>query len=65
MLKSGNLRAEKIKYKDGIGCCVWYPMGEDEDEMGLCFDFEYEDIDAFIEILHKIKWVKPKVYEEK
>ena len=40
-------------------------MGEDEDEMGLCFDFEYEDVDAFIEILHKIKWVKPKVYEEK
>ena len=48
--KSGNLRADKIQYKDGIGCCIWYPMqipndkGIMEEESGICFDFSFVDI---------------------
>lgn len=54
--KQGNLRGEKIEYKDGIGCCVWYPFkdGEDED-MGICFDFSFSDIEDFIALLNTLK----------
>ena len=64
MLKSGNLRGEKVKYEDGIGCCIWYPFqpeGEDE-EMGMCFDFDYNDIDDLMKLLQDLKAVEPEVY---
>ena len=53
MLKQGNLRAEKEEFEDGSGCCVWYPM-EDE-ESGVCFDFPIEDLDDLIILLNKLR----------
>ena len=50
MIKQGKLRGEKIAYPDGIGYTIWYPFayeGEDE-ESGICFDVDYEDIDDLI-----------------
>ena len=61
----GRLHGDKIKYKDGIGCCVWYlmPGGTDPDEdSGVCFDFSFEDIDDFISLLQELKEAKPDVY---
>jgi hypothetical protein len=63
--RQGNLRAEIIKYSDGVGCCVWYPMesdGENED-MGIAFDFHAIDIDDFIKLLEKLKSVDPDIYD--
>ena len=63
--KQGNLRGDKIKYPDGIGCCVWYPLktkGKDE-ETSICFDFSYSDIDDFIKLLKDLKKAKAIRYE--
>ena len=64
--KQGNLRAEIIEYSDGVGCCVWYPFAEDgeDEDAGVAFDFHAVDIDDFIELLKKLKSVKPDVYED-
>lgn len=63
MIKHGKLRADKILYEDGVGCTVWYPFGEECEEMGLCFDFALEDIADFIELLEKVKFAAPEVYD--
>ena len=47
-----------MKYPDGIGCCIWYPMsdtGNDEEGAGLCFDFAADDLDDMIAILNVMK----------
>ena len=66
--KQGKLRADKITYPDGIGCCVWYPLVErgkvEDEETGICFDFSYDDIDDFIKLLQKLKKAKANVYKE-
>lgn len=64
--KQGKLRGDKIKYPDGIGCCVWYPLklkGKNE-STGICFDFSYSDIDDFIKLLTKLKRAKADKYKE-
>jgi len=63
-VKSGKLRGDKVKFKDGIGCCVWYPFGDDED-CGVCFDFDFADIDDFIVLLEKLKRRKATIYKDK
>lgn len=56
--KSGNLRGEKILYKDGVGCCIWIPFKKDsdtiEEEPGLCFDFSGEDLPALRDLAHSL-----------
>jgi hypothetical protein len=64
MIKSGKYRGEKILYPDGIGCCIWTPLDEDDDS-GLCMDFSYEDIDEIILLLQDMKRVEAEPYEEK
>ena len=54
MLKSGNLRADKINFPDGDSCSVWYPFPDDE-ESGLCFDFSFSDIDDFSMLLKRLR----------
>ena len=63
-VKSGKLRGDKVKYKDGIGCCVWYPLDGDENS-GICFDFSFSDIDDFITLLGKLKKRKVTIYKRK
>ena len=67
IIKNGKLRGEKIKYPDGIGCCIWYPFpcekGEEE-ESGICFDFANDDIDELIGLLEKIKQAEPEIYHD-
>jgi len=62
-IKSGKLRGDKWKYKDGIGCCVWYPFDDNEDS-GICFDFSFDDIADFIVLLEKLKRRKVTIYKE-
>ena len=62
MIKTKKYRAEKILYPDGIGCSIWEPWGEDED-VGLCYDFKFDDIDEIITLLHKIKNADAEAYE--
>ena len=48
MLKSGNYRGEKVLYPDGIGCCIWLVIDPDDEDVGLAFDFPFDDIDDLI-----------------
>lgn len=50
MIKQGNFRGEKVSYPDGIGCCIWIPIDEEEDT-GICFDFSADAIDDMIYLL--------------
>ena len=61
-LKLGKFRAEKVKYRDGVGCCIWVVI-KDEDS-GLCFDFAEEDIDTMIALLENLKKIEPEIYNE-
>jgi hypothetical protein len=64
IIKQGRLRADKTLYTDGIGCSVWYPFNENNDEVGVCFDFSYEDINDFILLLQKLIEIEPDIYED-
>lgn len=61
--KSGNIRGDKVKYPDGIGCCIWHPFPDDENT-GVCWDFEFEDIDDIINLLITLKEAEPEIYKE-
>jgi hypothetical protein len=63
ILKSGKYRGEKILYPDGVGCCIWLPLDEDETG-GLAYDFSYEDIDEIISLLQTMKQTEPEVFQE-
>lgn len=67
--KRGRLRGDKVQYPDGIGCCIWYPFSElvddsDDEDTGLCWDFEFDDIDDLISLLQELKRAEPNIYEE-
>ena len=62
--KQGNLRADKIEYHDGIGCCVWYPIDDKTEDAGVCFDFDFSDIDNFIALLQQLKDAPAEKYED-
>jgi hypothetical protein len=63
ILKRGKLRADKVQYRDGVGCCVWYPFPGDDEE-GTCFDFSASDIDDFIALLQDLNAAEPDRCEE-
>lgn len=65
MIRKGKFAVDKVKYKDGIGCCIWYIIDEKNPDTGLCWDFSYKDLDTIIELLQGLKKVKPIIYKEK
>ncbi|MFX0084337.1 MAG: hypothetical protein ACFFAU_01585 [Candidatus Hodarchaeota archaeon] len=65
MISDGNISVEKVKYLDGIGCCIWYHISKKNKDVGICWDFSYKDIDKIIGLLKKLKKIKPRVYKEK
>ena len=65
LIKKGKFRLDKVEYSDGIGCCVWTPMDDDSEDCGICFDFDFEDIDSLIQIIKEAKTLTPEKYVEK
>ena len=61
--RCGNLRADKIQYDDGVGCCIWEPLDSNPDS-GVCWDFSYDEVDDVIALLQHLKTVEPEVYED-
>jgi len=60
MLRRGYLRAEKVEYPDGIMCCIWHVFpgveaGDDKEEMGICWDFPFEQLDDLITMLEELR----------
>ena len=64
MLKRGNFRGEKILYPDGVGYCIWIPLDQEDDSIGLAFDFPGEDIEDLIFLLNDLESIEPELYEE-
>lgn len=64
--KAGNLRGEKIAYKDGTGCCIWTPFKKDggDEEPGLCFDCNADDLEDLRKLVHTLIEAKPDVFVE-
>ena len=63
----GDLRADKIRYPDGVGCCIWYPLADDGGVLegaGPCFDFSAEDIPDMIRLLRTLQDAEPDVFED-
>jgi len=56
MLRKGEFRADKVEYEDGIGCCIWrlFPDSDDE-EIGMCWDFAYDELDDILFVLNGLK----------
>lgn len=60
MLKQGRLRGDRVRYDDGtIGRCVWYPISEELDDCGMCFDFSDEDANDLIELQRRLSETEP------
>jgi hypothetical protein len=59
----GDLRADKIQYPDGVGCCIWYPLAGTEDA-GICFDFHADDIPDMIKLLQTLQDAEPDVFKD-
>ena len=53
--KSGSLRADKILYRDGIGCSIWQMIDEEDEMCGLVMDFTMDDVDDMINIMELVK----------
>lgn len=65
--KSGELRGDKVRYPDGTGCEVWYPIERDGDileDSGICFSFRARDIPAMLWLLIKLLFAKPDIFED-
>jgi hypothetical protein len=62
MHKQGKFRGDKLTYPDGIGCCIWMPIDEEEDR-GICFDFDAEDIDDMIYLLIALREAEAEEYK--
>lgn len=59
----GDLRADKIQYPDGVGCCIWYPL-PGTDNAGICFDFSAEDIPDMIKLLQTLQDADADIFED-
>jgi hypothetical protein len=59
------LKGDKIKYRDGIGCCIWQVMKNKDgsEDGGLCFDFSANEIDEMITLLQDLKTREPKEFD--
>lgn len=66
--RQGKLCGDKIKFSDGVGCCIWYPFVTEEDpddlSSGICFDFSAADLDDMIALLITLKNAEPDIYIE-
>lgn len=63
-IRSGKLRASKIQYPDGVGCCIWRPFPDGDEEAGITFDFTEEEIPDLIILLGKLVKAKAELYKE-
>ena len=72
-VKGKVFRADKIKYPDGTGCCIWVPLPKfDKDKLneaddidydcGTCFDFSFKDIEDLKDVLNQLTIVEPEIY---
>ena len=64
MIRKGKFAVDKIKYKDGIGCCIWKILDEKIPDTGLCWDFSYEDLNIILYLLNELKVIEPEIYKE-
>ena len=64
--RSGELYGDKIKYPDGVGCCIWRPLPGDEhpETGGLAWDFTAEEIPDLIILLGKLIKAPAVLYKE-
>lgn len=63
MIRQGKFRGDKVAYPDGIGCCIWIPI--DDEDTGICFDFAAEDLDDMIYLLIALREAEAEEYHEK
>ena len=63
-ISKGDLRADKVLYPDGIGCCIVRPFPGEEGMTGIGFDFTYEEIDDLIALLQELKTIEAEIYVE-
>jgi hypothetical protein len=64
MVKSNDYRGEKVRYPDGVGCCIWKLLkSDDEDSSGICFDFPYDERDDVLKVVLGLEKDEEKVYE--
>ena len=64
MVKSGKIHGEKITYEDGVGCCIWTQLKEDDEDAGsgLCFDFSGDDLEDMKKVIEQLITTEPKKY---
>jgi hypothetical protein len=64
MIRKGKFAVDKVKFKDGIGCCIWQILDEKTPDSGLCWDFDYKDLDTILYLLSELKTIEAEIYEE-
>jgi hypothetical protein len=64
MIKQGRFHADKIKYPDGVGCCIWIPFSDEDDDIGTCMDIYDTDIDDMIALLQRLREIEAEVLKD-
>jgi len=64
MLRRGLLRAEKVEYPDGVGCCIWRVWEDADEDMGVCWDFSFDELNDILALLTELRDAPAEVYEE-
>jgi hypothetical protein len=60
---SKKIKSDKVKYPYGVNCCIWTPIDDNDEDIGLCFDFKEEMIDDIIQELQELKNKEAIEYE--
>jgi len=65
MVRSGEYGGEKVRYKDGVGCCIWqwWKDKNDEETSGMCFDYPEEATDDVAKVIDDLRNDEATVYE--
>lgn len=65
MARVGKYGGEKVRYPDGVGCCIWTYMKDKDGEetSGICYDFDGDDLDKVAELIEQLRTEKETAYE--
>jgi hypothetical protein len=45
----------KVEYPDGVGCSLWRVFPEGDENIGICWDFTFDELDDIISLLESLK----------
>ena len=55
MIRQGIFRAEKVESPDGVGCSLWRVFPGGDEDIGICWDFAFDELKDITVLLDQLK----------